>query len=561
MRSSQYTTFFPYTPTLVTNIDPIVVSPENAIQLDNVILTTTSVRKRPGQARFNTAALGTTGALVYGIDYWATVSNVKRPAAVVCRANASSSVAGSVYRSISWVASSLANFNTIALRIDHGGVTACVFNNDLVMGFKNNGTACLRVWNDQQSTGTLQIMTASSGTLPSRGWIVQEFARRLFVAGDPTQPDVLTFSAIGDRTAWAGVGDGKGSSIVIGTENDKDPQGITAIIPGLRGEAGFYVAKRNSIYRIDTSALNPDLWRVNLLSEGIGVINPNAWCTVDQQDIFFISDRGAHFMSQILAGTQYSEGSFLSAPIHDQFQTVIDPAFKDRISCSWYAPLNSILVSTKIVGRESMDVVYLYNIDTNPRNGAPLAWYRWTSVPCNFLWTRFNATSQMIELYGVGARNNLSSTDRGFINKLNQSNRWDFSSSTAIVTTVTTPNIYPQPVLMEKAFLGIGFIYRGRDNSTFNCQYSIDSQTIDTLTYQQVLLGNFILGSSTLGVASLGQIPLGVKPNIQHSKGVGHQVQLQITQTDAGKDLEILGIIIETTDAGESTNAFRKINV
>lgn len=560
-RSSKFQTFMPWSGGLVTAVDPIIADANFCSQLDNIVFTSSgSRRKRPGQVRFTTAAISTASTFVYGTDYWATVSNAKRAAAVVARANASSSVAGSVYRSISWVSTGFSNFNTIALRIDLGGVTSCVFNNDLIMGFKSNGTTCLRVWNDQASSSNLVLMTAASGTLPGRCWIVQENRRRLFVAGDISSPDTLYFSAVGDRTRWAGSTSSRGGSLVIGTENDKDPQGITAIMPGINEEAALYVAKRSSLFKVDISDSNPDNWSVTLLTDGVGCVNPNAFDTVDQLDICFVSDRGAHLMSQVLNGTAFREGAFLSAPVHYDFQNVIDATYRDRINVTWFAPLNSVLIACKLADNSAMDAVYCYNIEVGP-SGQPYGWYRWVDVPCNFLWKRFNSTSQIIELYGVGERTDLTSTDRGRVNKLNQDRRYDFTTSTAIVTTIKTMNIYPDPMIFEKAFLSLAFIYRGRDNSSFSVQYAIDGiQVNPSLTYQQYFLGGFVLGSGTLGVGIMGALPLGIKPNFQHIRGVGNEIQATINHTTADADMEIFGMIIEYQDAGESQNAFRKVS-
>lgn len=536
---------YPWNGGLNTSVDQIIADPQSLQQADNIIFTNSgSRRKRGGQARFNTTALTAVGGgianIVHLADYWANVTNTKRPAIVAVTANATATSAARVYRSINWVAGSLANFNTINLRVDAGGVTSTVITEDLIMGFKNNGTTSLRVWFNQTSTANLQVFTATTGTLPARAWIVREHLRRLFLAGDPNNPDLLYASAVGNPQNWGA----SATQLNIGSEGDGDPSGITAIFPSVGGDSSLYVAKRRSLYRVsNTNDTNPANWKVDIISRSIGCINPNAVVAIDQNEVIFCSDRGVHTLTQVLTTTAVKEGEFLSAPIQYDWNNIIDKAARDRINLTWYQPANSLLMAVKLAADSTMKVIYAYNIEVQQ-------WYRWTSTDCNDLLVRYNGTTGADELY--------SCTTTGFINKLDQETRSDFGS--AIQMTIRTQAIYPDGVpTTEKAFTNLGFVYRSRDSSTFTARYAVDGVAVDTNSYEQLFLGGFILGSSTLGVGILGQLPFGIKPNFQHCKGVGHSIDVTVQHNTNSADCEIFGMFIEYEEAGESQNAFRKI--
>ena len=530
----QYKPLYPWLGGLNTSQDPIILDPQNLTTADNIIFTTSgSRRKRGGTSRYNTAAIGTSASSVlYFTPYWAVVSNVKRERFVSVTAD------GKVYRSVP-ESGTWSSFSTLSLSVSHGGITSEVMNEDLILGFQGNGVP--KVWDNQNTASNLVAMTASSGSLPfTNAWIVKSFIERLFVAGDPAFPDRLYVSRVGDYQRWtASSAAGTAITLEIGV-GDGDPSGITAIFPGTGYNRVLYVAKRKHLYAVNCSDANQTNWSVTLISNQIGVINPNAVVALDETDIIFMSDRGVHTLSQVLQTTAVIPGEFLSFPIQTDYNSIINTSTRSQISLTYVPDLNSVLFSCRRTGIATYETIYGFNVSLKQ-------WFRWVSVPCNFIKTRFNVSTGVDELYACAPS--------GFVNKLNQSTYNDLGS--AITTRIVSSFIFPDGLpLSEYAFTRIILIFRSRDNGTFNVQYMIDGVSGSSFVVQERIAGSNILGTTLLGSSFiLGQIQ-GVKPYFQHIGGVGSSIQLEIVHNAVNKDFELFGIIIEYEGAGDRQNPY-----
>lgn len=530
----KYKALYPWSGGLQTSADPIIMDPNNLTVADNIVFTTSgSRRKRGGQARYNTTSISTAAFnVVYFTPYWSTVSSAKRERFVALGDN------GKVYRSVPG-SGTWQSFSTLTLSVSHGGVTSDVMNEDLILGIQGSGVP--KVWDNQNTAANLVAMTASSGSLPfSSAWIVKSFIERLFVAGDPAFPDRLYVSKAGDYQKWtASATAGTAITLDIGI-GDGDPSGITAIFPGTGGNRILYVAKRNRLYAVNCSDLTQTNWSVTLISNQIGVINPNAVKTLDETDVIFMSDRGVHSLSQVFQTTAVIPGEFLSSPIQPDYTDIINPATRSQISMVYVPTLNSVLFNCKRTGVTTYETIYGFNIQLKQ-------WFRWTSTPSLFLATRFNTTTGLYEIY--------SGVPAGFVNKLNQTAFNDFGS--AITTTITSSFIFPDGIpLSEYAFTRLIMIFRSRDNGTFTVQYTIDGVTANSFTVQERIAGGNILGTTLLGSAFiLGQIQ-GVKPYFEHIGGVGSSLQLTINHNGLNLDFELFGIILEYEGAGDRQNPY-----
>lgn len=531
----EYRPLYPWSGGLNTSVDPIILDPQNLTQADNIIFTTSgSRRKRGGQSHYNTATISTSAtALYYFTNYWATVSSARRERFVAVGAN------NKVYRNTPG-SGTFSSFNTTTLTVVQGGVTTTTMNNDLLIGFKGtNGVP--RVWEDQSSSSNLIALAASSGSLPfSNAWILNTFIERLFVAGNPAAPDTLYVSKAGDYTNWTvGSTEGQAITLAIGV-GDNDPEGITAIFPGTGGNRVLYVAKRRHLYAVNCSDLDQTNWSVTLISNQIGVINPNAVVSLDETDVVFMSDKGVHTLSQVLQTTALIPGEFLSFPVQYDYNSVVNAATRGQISLTYVPSLNSILFSCRRVGVATYETIYGFNIVLKQ-------WFRWTSVPCNFIFTRFNATDGTDEIYACAPG--------GYINKLQQSSFNDFGS--AIATVIKSSFIYPKDIpLMEYAFTRLILIFRSRDNATFTVQYTIDGISSNSFLVQERFVGGNVLGSTQLGSSFILGSVQGVKPYFQHIGGVGSSIQLTIVHNTLNKDFELFGAILEYEDAGDRQNPY-----
>lgn len=530
----KYKALYPWLGGLNTSVDPIILDPQNLTVADNIVFTTSgSRRKRGGQAHYNTSAITTASAVYYMADYWSVVSNAKRERFVAVTAN------GKIYRSVP-ASGTWSSFSTLTLTVSQGGITHTVINNNLVMGLQANGVP--KVWVAQSTTANMVSMTsATSSALPfTSAWICQSFIERLFVAGDPALPDRLYISVPGTYNNFT-QGSVAGSGIVLDIGiGDGDPSGITAIFPGTGGNRTLYVGKRRHLYAINCSDPDQRSWSVTMISNQIGVINPNAVTALDETDVCFMSDRGVHSLSQVLETTAIVPGEFLSSPIQYDYITVVNPANRGQISLTYVPSLNSILFSCKRVGVSTYETVYGFNIIMKQ-------WFRWTSTPCNFIMTRFNQTTGVDEIYACAPA--------GFVNKLNQTAFNDFGS--AIVTNIISSFIFPEGIpFSEFNFTRLIMVFRSRDNGTFTVEYSVDGVVNNSFVVQERKAGSNILGTTNLGTAFILGNLQGVKPYFAHIGGVGSSLQVNITHNGLNLDFELFGIIVEYEDAGDRQNPY-----
>lgn len=531
----KYKPLYPWTGGLNTSVDPVILDPQNLTVADNITFTTSaSRRKRGGQSHYNTAALGTSAAsILYFTNYWSVVSNAKRERFVIIDNH------GKAYRNTPGT-TTFNSFNTITITVAQGGITSETINNNLVLGFQGNGVPL--VWVTQSSSANLVAMTSStSSALPfSHAWICKSFIERLFLAGDPALPDRLYVSVPGTYNNFTqGAVAGSGIVLDIGI-GDGDPSGITAIFPGTGGNRILYVAKRKHLYAVNCTDLDQRNWSITLISNQIGVLNPNAVVALDESDIAFMSDRGVHSLSQVLQTTAIIPGEFLSAPIQYDYINVVNNINRNQISLIYVPSLNSILFSCKRVGLATFETIYGFNIVLKQ-------WFRWTAVPCNYLAYRFNITTGFDEIYGCATA--------GRVNLVNTTSFNDFGS--AIVSQLVSSFIFPDGIpLMEYAFTRLILIFRSRDNGTFTVQYSIDGITSNSFIVQERFVGGNILGTTLLGSTFILGALQSIKPYFAHTVGVGSSMQVTIVHNGLNLDFELFGMVLEYEVAGDRQNPY-----
>lgn len=537
-RVTKYKQLYPWMGGLATSVDPVILDPQKLIVADNIIFTNSATRKkRGGQDHYNSTPIGGATAaenVVYCTPYWSTKSSTKVES-FVC-----ATTAGKVYRSPfngTWTSFG----GTLTLAVSHGGVTSDVIQEDLVLGIRGSGVP--KVWENQNTGVNLVNLTATSGSLPfSSAWIVKTFLDRLFVSGDPAFPDRIYVSRVGDYQRWTASGAaGTAITLEVGT-GDGDPTGITAIFPGTGADNVLYACKRRHIYRIDCSDPDQTNWSIKLVSNQIGCLNPNVVATIDLADVIFASDRGVHTLNQVLTTTAVVEGDFLSFPIQEDYRSVINTADRDKMSGVYMPSLNSYLLSCRRSGQTDFETVYGYNVELKE-------WFRWTSVPCNYLRSRFNKTTGADELYATDSD--------GYVNILQQDELNDFGNP--IVTRLKSAFISPQEVpFYENQFTNLACLYRARDNSTFRVYYSVDGLSQQTVTFEQRIAGGNTLGTTLLGPSFiLGQIQ-SIKPVWNHLNiEEGNSIQLTFEQDGLNEDFELFGIFIEYEMDEEAQNAFR----
>jgi hypothetical protein len=531
-RNVEYLQLYPWLGGLETSTDPIICDNQKLTVCDNVVFSVQGSRKkRGGQAHYNSVAITTasiTQTMIFVKDYWANVSNVKREYGVAVSSQ------GNVYRSANF--STWTKFNTATLTVSQGGITSTIMNEDFILAYSK--TAPPKKWDNQNTAANLVALGGS----PPNGNLVQINHNRVFLSGNASNPDRLYYSAIFSHESWGPTSSlGTTAGYIDVFPGDGDPDGITAIFPEVN-QGGVYVAKRSHLYFVNNTRGSPSTWTISLVSDGIGCVNQNTAVCVDQNDVLFASERGVHSLAQVLSQTAFLQGQYLSRSIQSDYLSIISQADKNKMSAVWFPSLNSYMMTCKRAGKSSYETIYAYNIELKQ-------WYRWTSVPCNFITTRFNRPAGQIEL--------TTAADSGFINKLNQTALNDFTTG-AIKMKVKSVVLYPQGIIPgEKQFTNLAFFFRARGNYDFNYSYTIDDNLTYTGTITQKVPGSNILGTTKLGTGFVLGAVTGIKPAFSHIKGVGHSLQLTIEQNGLNQDLELFGLAVEFMPASESQNQFR----
>lgn len=529
--------------------DAIVLglTPEGQQQLsvaDNIIYSTNDgQRKRGGQSHFNSVQMndGTSLAVavdgIYATTFWYKGSGTTKTEDLVVVAESSRIFHAVAFGSLS----ALTIGSAIAPTFSQGQVTSEKMNETLFIGYSQT-KAPLTYTGNSAAVNAASASSTVVGVFPP-GYILRQHVNRMFSAGDSANPDRLSYSNTELPFAY-----GTAGGFIDVLPGDGDPQGITAIFPPVNVNE-LYVAKRTSIYKIDTSAADPNDWAVIPVSKGIGCVQHNSAAAVDQGDVLFASDRGIHSLQQVLSQTAVITGKFLSYPIQDDYR---DSTNKRFISGIWAPDLNSYLFNIQRSGETFAETVYGFNIQK-------AKWYRMTSMPSNFLFQRLNISTEDYEYFSLG--DSSGSSTRGYVNRIQQDSKWDFNSATGnIVTVLQTPLLYAGGnFLQENNFVNIILLARSHDNSPIQVAYSIDEVTNGSGIIQQQVIGSNILGSSAflLGSSFVLGAPSGAKPLFLHIGGVGNAIKVTITHDTIGADLELYGLAVEMDPAEESQNAYR----
>lgn len=400
------------------------------------------------------------------------------------------------------------------------------FENRLIIAVDGQGNQ-LKYWD---GSGSIQDVTnTGSISLPPKASIVSSHIGRVF-CNDKEFRDKLHYSETGSFSIWQGEGDSGAQDI---GEGDGDPSGITAIFPTFKGD--LFVAKRTKLYRITGN--NPDTWTITKVSDGIGCISHTAVVAVDQDDIYFVSDRGLH---SLVATDAF--GAFTSAYKSADIQgSVNDTWDRSRLSQAFggYLPeINSIFTSVEELQDDKPESLWLYNVVLN-------AWYRWPNQDCNVAAAIQDNDRRRIYL----------GTSTGRIARTFSGEAVDVTQAgvdTPISVDIRSGYIYvdgrPDTV---KMFKKLGLIYKSSGTHTITVGVKIDNYSDQTLVFTQAttaaLLGvDFILGQSVWGRTQP------TLPYMQQIDGVGRGIKIRINKADLNPGVEFIGFVVEYEPAGDS---------
>lgn len=369
---------------------------------------------------------------------------------------------------------------------------------------------------------------------------VREHIGRLW-CNDKTNRDRVHFSGAFNHLQWLGLGDSGAMDIGVG---DGDPEGIVAIFPTFKGV--LFIAKRTKLYKV--SGASPETFVVELVSSGIGCASHSSVAQVDQDDMFFVSDKGVH---SVTATNNF--GDFNSSYISSDIQRTFNEQFsKQNLKYCWgaYLPaINSVAftftdtnlpqaVNTNLAVNNA---VWLYNIPFK-------SWYRWFDVPCQSMIVASDADRGRF-YFGT----HTSRVIKSFIG-----NNYDTTASgvnTSIKYTVTSGQINVDGSLYSvKGFKRFILYYKPDGANNVNVSIQIDNfplDSVNTLVFNEqpsaTLLGStFILGQSLLGDDTR------LASYTKHIEGFGRSFRVIIEQDELNAQLDIQGFAIEFEAAGNS---------
>lgn len=369
------------------------------------------------------------------------------------------------------------------------------------------------------------------GVFAPKALFIRQHQGRLF-CNDKENLDRLHYSGADLHTQWNGVGTSGALDIGIG---DGDPAGLTGLSPTFKGDV--FVGKRTKLYRLIGN--DPDTYAVLKLSNGIGFISHQAITAVDNDDVFFVSEKGLH---SLVATDQYGDFSagFLSQDIQKSFVQDWSVARRRHIKAVYLAELNSAAFAVTEGGAQYNNALWLFNIEKK-------AWFRWPNVQCETLIATQDTDRKRVYFGTQDGR--LAQTFTG-TNKDVASSGAESSILSRLATGLMFPDGRPDTV---KAFKRLMIIYKGQGSYTITARVKIDNFSEQALAFvsneQSVALGEFVLGQDVLGSSYV------IAPYSLPIDGYGRGIKVTIEQNDLNTALSIQGLVIEYEGDGDQPEA------
>lgn len=401
-------------------------------------------------------------------------------------------------------------------------VTTCVVGDQLVIA----SSATIPYVYDQ--TGNV---TALSGT-PPIGDLTAEHLSRCWMntRNDPHKLNYTgpTATGEGDPTRWSVANGGGGFYI---EPDDGDPVGITALF---KHQDVLYAAKKTKIYRIE--GRTSDTFRPVRVVNGLGCVSQNMVVPVGG-DVLFPSMEGFHSLAVVMSGN-LDPSAYLSRDIHKTYHADTNVGRLRFGHGKYYPELRAVVWAVPLSGQSQNMVALVYSLSTR-------RWSRFTNFRCNALMTRYNSTTQKIELWTGG--------NTGIVYKYTPTTLADYGTY-AIDMRLKSGHIYPSRVFSEQ----FGFKYfnlllhpLGNHDYTFNYRVMgvVDSSSVpisSTVTRSQGPSGAYTpLGSAfILGTALLGEESL-TEPHAIELMGSGKSFEWELLNNTINEDLEIAGWQLE----------------
>ncbi len=497
---------FPYDGAFDATKHPLLISPKDVVDSNNIVYTTYSTKKkRPGTTQAFKTRYSGNRKILSGIDFWRL--GTQRIVFYDGRQIIAYNVAQDRYDDIG-----------IGFDIPIDSVVHFVAFQGLLIVTFEDGVTTPKAWT---GTGAMYDLDSSLPASPfCRVWL-----NKLWMP-DPTVPGRLLHSQTG-FTVFTG---GDSGSLDLDV-NDGDPDGLTAIFPPFFGS--LYVTKRFSTYRIQQVQFFDGSIEFSLfkISDGIGCIS-HAAVAAAPGNIFFPSDEGIHY---------FVSTDKLSEIETEDFSLQIQPLWTEETNFKRSRYMHGIY------DRKLKSYILLYPSESNlfPNDAwgysvAAKKWYRWKDYNHTCLFHYVDSTSKKLKTL-VGSRNG----DIGFIDSTSTD---DYG--TPINLSFQSGIICPGGMPDDKyAFNAMSPIFVPQLAGKFKITYKIDGKFIETLEFEQdsQLTGGELGEEFVLGVTPLGGIPQVVCDN-RRIKGYGMMYEFFVEHEGVigGNDgFEFLGLLLD----------------
>ena len=554
---------YPYDGSEDVTRNPILISPVDIIESDNIIYTTYSTKKkRPGLSyafpNYETAARHVLAI----IDYW----KIGTQRVVFWD--------GQYIKAIDPLTGIVTNITGTAILPIDQTCTFLRFYGVLIIFF-GGGQTPPYYW---AQTGNIQILldpVTYAGYNPPFG---QLFLNRLAIP-DSVYPGRILLSKTNDPTDFF---TGDATAVDCGI-SDGDPDGVTALFPEYLGS--LYVAKRFTLYEVslkqfvtaDTAGATTitNVFVPKRITDGIGCISHNGVIAAEN-DIYFPSDRGIHSLVSTRKFAQI-ETNFLTAKIQPSWTSNVNFNRSQYIqgvydiannSLLWVYPSATYSFPTEVRGYSLIADKWF---KWENYNQAAVAWYvqqnynyptdlRGYSLTAQkwFKWVNYNQTAVAgyVEAQGRKVRTIVGGLD-GSIGIIDTDVKTDYGKkiSLFVQSGIIVPNGMPDD---EFEFNYIAPIFVPQISGKFRVIMKIDGKVINELTFDMTdaTIGANLGLDFVTGQSYLGGLPT-VKIDKKRCEGRGMMYQLfieHIQEDDEDPcDFELLGILMDVDTVSKST--------
>lgn len=382
--------------------------------------------------------------------------------------------------------------------------------------------------------------------------ILRAHLGRIF-CNDKTNADRLHFCQTYDPTQWLGVGDSGARDIGVG---DGDPVGVNGISPTFKGN--LFVGKKTKLYRCSGDPASAD-FSIDQVSDSLGFASHNSIAPIDEDDIFFVSDKGVHSLEATMAYGDF-DAQYISKKIQKTFNESFNRSRLPNVWAAYLSNINSVGFTFSSLGSSANDSLYFYHLDTK-------SWYTWSGISCQSL----------IVANDTDKRRFYIGSNTGRIAKTFNSTAYDVNSSgtnTAIQFHLKTGIIYPDSQTstsqtgytfantnaqsITKGFKRLILYFSPPGTFSFTATVKVDNFSIpraNSLVFSGTsggdLVGStFITGQSVVGYSSI------VAPYSRTIDGYGKGVTIEITQNSIGQTIELQGFGLEYEVVGMVPEVF-----